>query len=87
MEPDKQQKKTYKGGEIVRFEPHDMQLLNSNPIFRESFQRVGCLTFCEKLQGGHMEVAKQFSMKFDGVKTRVGPLEFQVIEKTVATTT
>jgi hypothetical protein len=89
MEHDKQKqkKKIYKGGDIVRFEPQGLQLLDSNPIFREYFQIVGCLTFCENLQGGHMEVAKQFSMNFDGVKTRVGSLEFQVTEKTIATTT
>jgi hypothetical protein len=84
---DKQKKKIYKGGDIVRFEPQGLQLLDSNPIFREYFQTVGCLTFCENLQGGHMEVAKQFSMNFDGVKTRVGSLEFQVTEQTIATTT
>jgi hypothetical protein len=49
MELDKKNKKTNKGGEIVRFEPQDMKLLDSNPLFREYFQRVVCLTFYEKL--------------------------------------
>jgi hypothetical protein len=84
MEHNKQKKKIYKGGDIVRFEPQGLQLLDSNPIFRESFQAVGCLTFCEKLQGGHMEVAKQFSLNFDGVKMKVGSLEIQVTEQTIA---
>jgi hypothetical protein len=78
MESSQQNKKIYKGGEIVRSEPHDMQLVNSDPFFRECFQRVGCITFCEKLQKGHMEVAKEFALNFDGVKTKVGSLEFQV---------
>jgi len=58
MEHNKQKKKVYKGDDIVRFEPQGLQLLDSNPIFRESFRAVGCLTFFENLQGGHMEVAK-----------------------------
>jgi hypothetical protein len=53
-----QGKKVHKGGDIVRVEPHDMQLINSEPFFKEAFQRVGCLNFCEKMQRGHHEVAK-----------------------------
>jgi hypothetical protein len=87
MEPEKKKKKSNKGGEIVRLEPQGLQLLDSDPTFRETFQRVGCLTFCERLQGHHMEVAKEFSLNFDGVKTKIGPLEFQVSEDTIATTT
>jgi hypothetical protein len=87
MEHNKQKKKVYKGGDIVRFEPQGLQLLDSNPIFRESFQAVGCLTFFEKLQGGHMEVAKQFSLNFDGVKTKIGSLKIQVTEQTISSVT
>jgi len=66
--------KIYKGGEIVISEHHDMHLVNSNPFIRECFQRVGCFTFCEKLQKGHMEVSKEFALNFDGFKTKVGSL-------------
>jgi hypothetical protein len=82
-----QMKKVHKGGEIVRVEPHDLQLINSDPLFKESFQRVGCLAFCEKMQRGHPEVAKQFALNFNGVKTKVGTLEFEVTEQSIATTT
>jgi hypothetical protein len=34
-----------------------------------------------------MEVAKQFSLNFDGVKTKVGSLEIQVTEQTIASAT
>jgi hypothetical protein len=47
-----QHKKTHKGGGIVRIEPYDMQLLDSDPLIREAFQRVGCITFCQKMQRG-----------------------------------
>ena len=87
MEKNKQKRKIYKGGDIVRFEPQGLQLLDSNPIFIEYFKIVILLTFYENMKGGHMEVAKQFCMNFDGFKTRVGSLEFQVTEQTIATTT
>jgi len=86
MEKNKEKKKVHEGGDIVRFKPQGLQLLDSNPIFRETFQAVGCLTFCEKLQGGHMEVAKQFSLNFKGAKTKVGSLEIQVIEQIISST-
>jgi hypothetical protein len=82
-----QGKKIHKGGDIVRVEPHDLQLFNSDPFFREAFQRVGCLDFCEKMQRGHPEVAKQFALNFNGVKTKVGTLEFEVTEQSISTTT
>jgi hypothetical protein len=87
MEHNKQKRKVYKGGDIVRFEPEGIQLVDSNPIFREYFQAMGCLTFCEKIEGGHMEVAKQFSLNFDGVKKKVCSLEIQVTEQLISTTT
>jgi hypothetical protein len=82
-----QGKKVHKGGEIVRVEPHDMQLINSEPFFKEAFQRVGCLIFCEKMQRGHPEVAKQFALNFSGTKTKVGALEFEVSEKSISIAT
>jgi hypothetical protein len=34
-----------------------------------------------------MEVEKQFSLNFEGTKTKVGSLEIQVSEQTIASTT
>jgi hypothetical protein len=39
------------------------------------------------MQRGHPEVARQFSLHFDGIKTKVGNLEFEVSEASIATTT
>jgi hypothetical protein len=58
-----------------------------NTTFKETFQRERCLNFCERLQGHHMEVAKEFSLNFDGVKTKIKPLEFHVSEYTIEATT
>jgi hypothetical protein len=82
-----QQKKAHKGGGIVRTEPYDMQLFVVEPLIREVFQRVGCFSFCQKMQRGHPEVAREFSLNFDGTKTKVGTLELEVSEVTIATTT
>jgi hypothetical protein len=60
-----------------------MQLINSEPFFKEAFQRVGCLNFCQKMQRGHPELAKQFALNFNGTKTKVGMLEFEVSENSI----
>jgi hypothetical protein len=82
-----QQKKSHKGGSVVRTEPCDMQLFDVEPLIREVFQRVGCLNFCQNMQRGHPEVAREFALNFDGTKTKVGTLEMEVSEATIAATT
>jgi hypothetical protein len=39
------------------------------------------------MQRGHPEVARQFALHFDGLKTKVGDFEFEVSEVSIATTT
>jgi hypothetical protein len=53
-----QSKKAHKGGKIVRTEPVDMHLFDTEPMAREIFQRAGCLSFCQNMQRGHPEVEK-----------------------------
>jgi hypothetical protein len=65
----------------------DMLIFNIEPMARETFQRVGCLFFCQNMQRGHPEVARQFALKFDGKKTKVGDLEFEVTEASISTET
>jgi hypothetical protein len=38
------------------------------------------------MQRGHLEVAREFSLIFDGTKTKVGTLELEVSEETIAIT-
>jgi hypothetical protein len=54
---------------------------------REVFQRVGCLSFCQNMQRGHPEVTRLFALHFDGRKTKVGDLEFEVTEASISTAT
>jgi hypothetical protein len=47
-----------KGGDIVRFEPQDLRLVNADPTIRFYFEQVGCIGFCEKIQGYSMYMEK-----------------------------
>jgi hypothetical protein len=71
----------------VRTEPYDMQLFSVEPLMREVFQRVGCFNFYQKIQRGHLELARELALNFDGTKTKVGTLELKVSEATISTTT
>jgi hypothetical protein len=40
----------------------------------------------KNMQRGHREVSKKFAVNFNGVKTKVGTMDFEVIEKSISTT-
>jgi hypothetical protein len=69
-----QMKNSHKGGKAVRTEPVDMHLFEAEPMAREFFQRMGCLSFCQNMQKGHPKVPRKFSLHFDGLNTKVGDL-------------
>jgi hypothetical protein len=64
-----------------------MKLLDYEPLIKEAFQRVGCINFYQNMQRRHPEVAKEFALNFDGTKTKVGILEFEVSELSISATT
>jgi hypothetical protein len=82
-----QMKKSHKGGKVVRTEPVDMHLFETKPMAREVFKRVGGLSFCQNMPRGHPEVTRQFELHFDGLKTKVWDLEFEVTEASISTPT
>ena len=82
-----QSRKTHKGGKVVRKELMDMYLFDTEPMAREAFQRVGCLSLCQNMQRGHPEVARHFALQFDGRKTKVGDLDFEVTEASISAAT
>jgi hypothetical protein len=45
---------------------------------------VGFLIFCEKMERGRPEVAKQFSLNFNGTKTNLGALDFEESEHSIS---
>jgi len=64
-----------------------MHLFEADPMAREVFRRVGCLTFCQNMPRGHPEVTRQFSLHFDGLNTKVGGLEFEVSKTSISVAT
>jgi hypothetical protein len=64
-----------------------MRLFDIEPMAREMFRREGCLSFCQNMQRGHLEVEKKIALNFDGKKTRVGDLEFEVTEASISAAT
>jgi hypothetical protein len=71
----------------VRTEPYNMHIFHFEPLIKEVFQRVGCINFCQKMQRGHPEMDMEFALNFDGTKTKVGTLEFEVSELTISAAT
>ena len=61
-----------RGGPSVRQELGDIGYLEAHPEVCQLFKDVGCYIFCEKVQGSHQQVAKAFSLTFDGSKAVIG---------------
>lgn len=74
-------KKTNKVGDIVRFEPRGMALINSNPNYMETFRKAGCLKFCQKLDGHHVDVAYMFVFNYNGNISKMGELVIPVTKQ------
>ena len=73
-----------RGGPALRKELDDICYLESHPEVCQLFKDIGCYRFCEKIQGSHQQVAKSFSLTFDGRKEVIGKEEFQVDESLIA---
>ena len=80
-------RKTNKGGQCLRYEPSDMNLINEDPTIVEIFRRTGCLQFCERLQGCHVKVSKEFALNFSGTTTKVGILNLNITPEIIAAAT
>jgi hypothetical protein len=68
---------------VLRYEPQSLTLVNSDPAFKVSFEQVGCMRFCEKIQGYNMQLTKEFSLNFNGVQTTIVEVIFPVSEETI----
>ena len=58
-----------------------------NREVEHAFKQVGCWNFCEKLQGGHAQITKEFALNFTGLNSKVGMLELQVSPEVISTVT
>jgi hypothetical protein len=82
-----QKKKSHKGGSVVIIKPSNMHMFDVESMAREVFQRVGFLSFFQNMKRGHPKVARKFSLYFDGIKTKVRHLDFEVFEASIAAAT
>ena len=71
----------------MRFEPHGLNLVNTDPTIKASFEQMTCIRFYEKLPGYNRQVAKEFAKNFNGTKTKVGNLQLQVFEDSIVAAT
>jgi hypothetical protein len=39
--------------------------VNYDPTFRVSFEKAGCMRFCEKIQGYNAQVTNKFALNFN----------------------
>ena len=82
-----EERKIHRGGQCLRHEPEDMKAITEDPAVMEAFRREGCLQFCEKLQGCHTQVSKEFSMNFNGTATKVGMLSLSITPEVIPVVT
>ena len=79
-----EEKKNHNWGHCLRFEPESMKVLAEDKIVMDAFRKTSCLKFCEKLQGGHIQVSKEFALHFSGTSTKVGMLNISVTPEIIA---
>jgi hypothetical protein len=87
MTTPQRKRKNARSGKVVRFEPHNLKLVNTDPMIRVSFEQAGCIRFCEKVQGYNVQLTKQFSLNFTGVSATIAGITFQVSEETISAAT
>ena len=80
-------KKLNKGCSCVRYEPMDLKLLNEDPSFVEALNNFRCLKFCQKLQGFHAQISKDFLVNFTCTNSKVGVLNFTLSPETISQAT
>ena len=76
-----------RGGEISCFDPSSMTLLKSRPKYKEIFRKVGCLRFCQKLGGHHVDVSYRFSLGYDWKSSKIGNLVIPATAKDISLVT
>lgn len=54
---------------------------------KKAFQDADCWNFCQKLQGGHAQVTKDFALNFTGLNSKIAMLEVKVSPEEIAAVT
>ena len=68
------ERKEHRSGRCHRTEPEGLDLALRDEGVRKAFKDAGCWNFCEKLQGGHVYVTKEFALNFTGLNSKVSML-------------
>jgi len=79
------ERKEHRSGRCLRSEPEGLYIILRNGEVERAFKQVGCWNFCEKLQGGHMQITKEFALNFTGMNSKVGVLELLVTLEAIST--
>ena len=72
---------------VVRVEPCELTLLNSNPGLLQKVKDVGWLSFLEKFSDSNPEVTRVFAFSLVNYQAEVGDLCFRVDERSIASAT
>ena len=72
---------------VVRVEPYELTLLNSNPGLLQKVKDVGWLPFLEKFSDSNPEVTRVFALSLVNYQAEVGDLCFRVDERSIASAT
>jgi hypothetical protein len=68
----------------MKFEPHNLNLVNEDLTIRLSFEQAKCIIFCEKAQRYHAYLTKKFTLNFTSVSATIAGITFQVLEETIS---
>ena len=72
---------------VVRVEPCEMKLLDTNPEILSKVEVVGWLPFISKFLDSNPEVTRVFAVSLADFQVKVGDLQFRVDERSVALAT
>ena len=72
---------------VVRVEPCEMKLLDSNPDLLTKVEAVGWLPFISKFSDSNPEVTRVFALSLADSRVKVGDLQFRMDKHSVALAT
>ena len=66
---------------VVRDEPNGSQAPLMFDSACDDLEEFGWLSFIQKFDGFDLDIARQFTLTFDGCQAKVGDVQFQIDEK------
>ena len=72
---------------VVRVEPYEMKLLDSNPELSAKVQAIGWMPFISKFSDSNPEVTRVFALSLANYQAEVGDLCSRVDERSMASAT